>query len=126
MRDPFQIESESRDRPAHRDAGTGTLEAPSGNVGGTTTEFGGIRRAAVAVAVCALFAAGGCGYTGDAEVGEETAQSPPPAAPATAEDGSKPPARSAYGKAMEAAHRLEDKVDAYNKKLEQAADDAFK
>lgn len=126
MRDPFPIESESRGRRAHRDARAGTREASSGNVCGASTEFRGIRRGAVAIALCALFAAGGCGYTGDAEVEEETAQSPPPAAPAATEDGSKPPARSAYGKAMEAAHRLEDKVDAYNKKLEQAADDAFK
>ncbi|MFM7260902.1 MAG: hypothetical protein ACKO3W_09905 [bacterium] len=86
-------------------------------------------------AVLIVLAATGCGYTGDAEVESDTTQAPPAAATAgsagdaagdAAGASGRPPARSAYGKAMEAAHRLEDKVDAYNKKLEQAADDAFK
>ncbi|MCE2883684.1 MAG: hypothetical protein LW806_02120 [Planctomycetaceae bacterium] len=124
MRDPFPIESESRDRRAHHFAGAGIRAASSGNVGGIAPDLGWIRPTAVAVAVCALFATVGCGYTGDAEVEEETVQAPPPPAPAAA-DAAEPPARSAYGKAMEAAHRLEDKVDAYNKKLEKAADDVF-
>ena len=80
------------------------------------------------VAVGCVVVFGGCGYTGDAEIEPETSTAAPPPTPAPApqEDGTRPPARSAYGKAMEAAHRLEDKVEDYNKKIEQAADDAFK
>ena len=88
-----------------------------------------ILRTVLAAAVGGTFLLAGCGYTGDAEIEPETstAATPPAAtAPAAQEDGTRPPARSAYGKAMEAAHRLEDKVEDYNKKIEQAADDAFK
>jgi outer membrane murein-binding lipoprotein Lpp len=88
-----------------------------------------IVRAAASAVVGGTFLLAGCGYTGDAEIEPETsAAATPPAAtaPAPPDDGTRPPARSAYGKAMEAAHRLEDKVEDYNKKIEQAADDAFK
>ena len=86
-------------------------------------------RTVLATVVGGTLLLAGCGYTGDAEIEPETsAAATPPAAtaPAAQEDGTRPPARSAYGKAMEAAHRLEDKVEDYNKKIEQAADDAFK
>ena len=86
-------------------------------------------RTALSAVVGGTFLLAGCGYTGDAEIEPETstAATPPAAtAPAAQDDGTRPPARSAYGKAMEAAHRLEDKVEDYNKKIEQAADDAFK
>ena len=86
-------------------------------------------RTVLSAVVGGTFLLAGCGYTGDAEIEPETstAATPPAAtAPAAQDDGTRPPARSAYGKAMEAAHRLEDKVEDYNKKIEQAADDAFK
>ena len=86
-------------------------------------------RTVLSAVVGGTFLLAGCGYTGDAEIEPETstaATPPAAAAPAAQDDGTRPPARSAYGKAMEAAHRLEDKVEDYNKKIEQAADDAFK
>lgn len=109
-----------------RAANRAVQHVSSGNACLTMERCGLSRSAARVFGACAVLLIGGCGYTGDAEVEEETVQaasSPPPVAE---ESEPKPPARSAYGKAMEAAHRLEDKVDAYNKKLEQAADDAFK
>jgi outer membrane murein-binding lipoprotein Lpp len=94
---------------------------------GHTRAARGILRTVLAAAVGGTFLLAGCGYTGDAEIETSTAATPPAAtAPAAQDDGTRPPARSAYGKAMEAAHRLEDKVEDYNKKIEQAADDAFK
>jgi hypothetical protein len=83
------------------------------------------------VAAQFLMLAAGCGYTADAEIEPEPTVAAPTATAAPSDSGTKddsprPPARSAYGKAMEAAHRLEDKVEDYNKKLEKAADDAFK
>jgi hypothetical protein len=90
-----------------------------------------LRRSAWGALVVLTLASAGCDYTGDAEIEPEPTVAAPAAATPSAggsdgDEAARPPARSAYGKAMEAAHRLEDKVEDYNKKLEQAADDAFK
>ncbi len=70
---------------------------------------------------------GGCG-TGDpaaSEIAADTAKAPPPAPPpqpAPAEKNDFSGSKSVLGKAMEQAHKLEDKVEAYNKKIEDAAE----
>lgn len=82
----------------------------------------------VAGSTAAALSLVGCG-TGDpaaSEIAADAAKAPPPApAPAPAAPAEKNDfagSKSVLGKAMEQAHKLEDKVEAYNKKIEDAAE----